>query len=133
MRREPTAAELKFWYEVRDRRLEGLKFRRQFTVGHYIADFVCIEAMLIVEIDGGQHAEAVAQDEARDTFLRSQGYRVLRFWNHDVLTNMRGVIDALLAAIPTRCTTPSPCPLPHMRGGEGANVIALPAYAGRRE
>lgn len=102
MRREPTAAELKFWYAVRDRRLEGHKFRRQFTVGSCIADFVCIEAMLIVEIDGGQHAEAAARDEVRDTFMRSQGYRVLRFWNHDVLTNMSGVTDAVLAAISPR-------------------------------
>lgn len=113
MRHEPTAAELRFWYQVRDRRLEGLKFRRQVPIGNYIADFVCIEQMLIVEIDGGQHSESDA-DKLRDTFLQSQGFRVLRFWNADVLTNMAGVIDAIIAAL---ASPPHPALSPV--GGEG--------------
>jgi very-short-patch-repair endonuclease len=95
MRCEPTVAELKFWYQVRDRRLEGFKFKRQIPVGPYIADFICIERRLIVEIDGGQHSES-EHDRKRDAFLTSEGYRVLRFWNADVLTNMEGVIDMVI-------------------------------------
>jgi very-short-patch-repair endonuclease len=98
MRREPTTAELKFWYQVRDRRLEGFKFKRQVPIGPYIADFICIERRLIVEIDGGQHAES-EHDLKRDAFLTAEGYRVLRFWNFDVLTNMDGVIDMVIAAL----------------------------------
>ena len=99
MRREPTEAELKFWYQVRNRRLDGMKFRRQVPIGRYIADFLCTEHSIIVEIDGGQHADAVEQDAARDAFLAHEGYRVLRFWNADVSTNMDGVADAILAAV----------------------------------
>jgi len=113
MRREPTAAELKFWYQVRDRRLEGLKFRRQVPIGPYIADFVCVEHKLVVEIDGGQHAGSET-DARRDTSLSAMGFRVLRFWNADVLGNMDGVIDAVLAA-----TVQPPHPALSPDGGEG--------------
>jgi very-short-patch-repair endonuclease len=102
MRREPTAAELRFWYEVRDRRLGGLKFRRQVPVGPYVADFLCKEHRLIVEIDGGQHAGDVAKDQARDALLTDQGFKVLRFWNCEVLTNMADVARVILAAVETR-------------------------------
>jgi adenine-specific DNA-methyltransferase len=98
MRREPTAAELRFWYEVRDRRLGGLKFRRQYLIGPFIADFVCLERRLVVEIDGGQHADRVVRDTARDAFIAAQGFQVVRFWNHEVLTNMDGVARTILAA-----------------------------------
>ena len=99
MRREPTPAEIRFWYQVRDRQLDGLKFKRQVPIGPFIADFICIEHKLIGEIDGGQHGAATANDERRDAFLRSEGYRVLRFWNHDVLTNIESVMDTVLAVI----------------------------------
>ena len=104
LRREPTPAELKLWYQVRDRRLEGLKIKRQVPIGPCIADVLCTEYKLIAEVDGGQHAES-ARDAKRDACLKSEGYRVLRFWNVDVLTNMDGMIDMVLSAI---ASTPHP-------------------------
>lgn len=97
MRREPTAAELRFWYEVRDRRLGGLKFRRQVPLGGYIADYLRTEHRLIVEIDGGQHCDS-PRDATRDAALGALGYRVLRFWNVDVLRNTEGVCETILRA-----------------------------------
>jgi very-short-patch-repair endonuclease len=108
MRRELTNAEKLFWWEVKDRRLEGHKFRRQHPIGPYIADFACIEGKLVVEVDGGQHADAVTYDQQRDSYLQAQGFRVLRFWNADVLTNMEGVIDAVLSVLNGATGSPSP-------------------------
>jgi very-short-patch-repair endonuclease len=108
MRRDPTNAEKLFWWEVKDRRLDGHKFRRQHPIGPYIADFACIQCKLVVEIDGGQHAEAMTYDKQRDAYLQSQGFRVLRFWNADILTNMEGVIDAILAVLNGNAGSPSP-------------------------
>lgn len=98
MRRDPTTAELKFWYAVRDRRLSGLKFRRQAPLGGFIADFLCPEHRLIIEIDGGQHADS-DRDAIRDQTLIELGYRVLRFWNNDVMFNMDGVVETVLRAV----------------------------------
>src|SRR5277367_4404848 len=84
MRGSPTDAELRLWRLLRDRRLNGLRFRRQVPVGPYIVDFLCIASRLVVEADGSQHAES-DHDDVRDTYLRSQGWTVLRFWNCDVL------------------------------------------------
>ena len=89
---------MKIWFAVRDRRLAGFKFVRQEPIGPYIADFVCREARLIVEVDGGQHNES-ERDQRRDAFLASEGYRILRFWNSDVLTNMDGVLQTILASL----------------------------------
>ena len=108
MRRDLTNAEKLFWWEVKDRRLDGYKFRRQHPVGPYIADFACIEVKLVVEIDGGQHADAKHYDQKRDTYLQSRGFRVLRFWNADVLTNMEGVIDTVLIVLNGETGSPSP-------------------------
>lgn len=93
-----TDAERKLWPELRDRRLAGAKFRRQHPLGPYVADFFCIEARLVIEVDGGQHAES-AHDAVRDRWMEDRGWRVLRFWNPDVLTNMDGVKHAILAAL----------------------------------
>jgi len=82
----------------------GLKFVRQYAIGPYFADFVCREAMLVVELDGGQHADS-QHDDRRTAFINSQGYAVLRFWNNDVLSNTDGVLDALLR---TLTSGPSP-------------------------
>lgn len=98
LRRNATDAELKLWYHLRSRRLDGCKFVRQEPIGPYVVDFVCRERRLIIEVDGGQHA-ADPRDKARDTFLRSQGYRVLRFWNNDILGNITGVLDVIAAAL----------------------------------
>jgi len=100
MRREPTEAETALWRVLRNGALGGAKFRRQQPIGPYIADFVCQSHRLIVEADGSQHAES-ASDERRDVFLRSVGYRVLRFWNNDILNNISGVADAILTELQT--------------------------------
>jgi len=96
MRRAPTDAELRLWRLLRDRRLSGLKFRRQVPVGPYIVDFLCVGARLIVEADGSQHAVSL-RDARRDAELARQGWTVLRFWNHDILQNRESVIDTILA------------------------------------
>jgi len=98
LRRNSTDAEMKIWFAVRDRRLAGFKFVRQEPIGPYIADFVCRDAKLIVEVDGGQHNES-ERDQRRDAFLATKGYRVLRFWNSDVLTNIDGVLQTILASL----------------------------------
>ena len=94
LRERSTDAERLFWSRVRAHRLHGYKFKRQQPVGKYIVDFVCFEARLIVELDGGQHA-GQRTDAVRDAWLSDEGYRVLRFWNNDVLTNIEGVIETM--------------------------------------
>ena len=95
MRGAPTESELRLWRLLRDR-LSGFKFRRQVPVGPYIVDFLCVGAKLIVEADGFQHAES-PRDKARDAYLESQGWKVLRFWNNEVLQNREGVLETILA------------------------------------
>lgn len=97
MRREPTDAERKLWGLLANRRLSGLKFRRQVPVGNYIADFLCHEVKLIVELDGSQHLDS-DYDAVRDAWLKAQGFTVLRMWNGDVLTNPESACEAILAA-----------------------------------
>src|SRR5258708_15307816 len=96
MRAEPGGREKKLWARVRGRRRGGHKFKRQVLIGTYIADFVCIERKLIVELDGGQHAERRVSDEKRDALLRAQGFRVIRVWNIDLMENIDGVMDMVL-------------------------------------
>jgi very-short-patch-repair endonuclease len=91
LRREMTEAERQLWLMLRSRQTEGYRFRRQVLIGSFIADFVCHEARLIVEIDGGQHSLASEEATSRTRFLESEGYRVLRFWNNEVLDNPEGV------------------------------------------
>jgi very-short-patch-repair endonuclease len=98
LRRGMTGAEDKLWHELRNRRLDGIKFRRQVPVGSYVADFACLEARLIVEIDGSQHADS-AYDGRRDAELRQRGFRVLRFWNDDVLRDLNSVCDTIIAYV----------------------------------
>jgi very-short-patch-repair endonuclease len=93
-----TEAERRIWFRLRTHRLNGASFRRQVPIGTYIADFVCFDARLVVEIDCGQHAES-ARDEVRDAWLRSEGFVVLRFWHNDVLTNADGVIEKITEAV----------------------------------
>jgi very-short-patch-repair endonuclease len=101
LRRKPTDAEAALWALLRDRRLAQTKWRRQRPIGGYIVDFVCLEHRLVIECDGSQHAES-ERDAVRDAWLASQGYRVLRFWNSDVL-KMR---DSVLATILDACGLP---------------------------
>ena len=100
LRRNETEAEKYFWSKVKDRQ-QGYKFYRQMPVKDYIADFLCSELKLIVEIDGGQHNGSLT-DEARTDVLNKAGYKVLRFWNNDVLDNMDGVLTALAEEIAAR-------------------------------
>jgi very-short-patch-repair endonuclease len=100
LRRDATDAETKLWLELRDRRLDGFKFTRQVRLGPYIADFVCRERKLVVELDGGQHAEN-ARDQIRDAFLTEKGYRIVRFWNNDLFANREGVLETILAILRT--------------------------------
>ena len=97
LRSNPTHVERQLWWRLRYRQIEGYKFRRQRPIGPYIVDFVCLEMKLIIEVDGGQHSDRKVYDEARDRWLTSQGYRVLRFWNNEVLTNIDGVIESIHA------------------------------------
>jgi very-short-patch-repair endonuclease len=95
LRTESTDAERRLWYHLRSRRLLGLKFRRQHPMGRYIADFVCLEKRLVVEIDGGQHADSKAYDRRRDAWLEGAGFRVLRFWNHEVMSQLPAVLERI--------------------------------------
>ncbi|WP_315760439.1 endonuclease domain-containing protein [Sphingomonas sp. Y38-1Y] len=97
LRRERTEAEHRFWQAVRNRQADGFKFRFQHTLAPYVVDFACLEAMLVVEIDGGQHDPEV--DRRRTEFLKARGFRVIRFWNNDVLQNLEGVIAVLRAEL----------------------------------
>ncbi|AJP72872.1 endonuclease domain-containing protein [Sphingomonas hengshuiensis] len=97
LRRERTEAEDRFWQAARNRQIDGFKFRFQHSLGPYVADFACLEAMLIVEIDGGQHTET--GDARRTAFLEGRGFCVLRFWNNDVLSNLDGVVAVVRGAL----------------------------------
>jgi very-short-patch-repair endonuclease len=94
LRNNLTHAEKHLWYMLRSGNL-GVKFRRQAVIGQYIIDFVCFEKKLIVEVDGGQHAENRI-DKIRDQWLKNQGFEILRFWNHDVLENREGVLGKII-------------------------------------
>jgi very-short-patch-repair endonuclease len=95
LRKRQTDAENLIWRHLRRNRVEGLSFRRQHPIGRYIVDFVCLEKRLILEIDGGQHAIEKDKDEQRTNWLMAEGYRILRFWNSDVLTNLEGVLETI--------------------------------------
>ena len=123
LRRDQTEAERVLWQHVRDRRLLGWKFRRQRRVGPYFADFTCTEGHLIVELDGSQHLDAVEHDAARTRFLETRGFRVLRFWNDDVLRETDAVLDAIAAALAPQ--TPTRRPLPP-GGGQGSGPASRP-------
>jgi very-short-patch-repair endonuclease len=99
LRRTMTDAERKLWLFLRNRRLDGYKFRRQVPVGPYVADFLCERARLIVEVDGGQHADATVRDNQRSAWLSQHGYRVQRFWNNEVLQNLDGVWERIASVL----------------------------------
>ena len=98
LRRDSTSAELRMWNRLRSRALGGFKFVRQEAIGPYIVDFICRERRLIVELDGGQHADS-QKDAIRDRWLHDHRYRVLRFWNNDVMSNADGVLETILDAL----------------------------------
>ncbi len=96
LKQNMTLAEQKLWYHLRGKRLNGIKFRRQQTIGGYIVDFVSMEHRLIIELDGGQHSEQIEYDERRTAFLNAQGYRVLRFWNNEALQQTEAVLEKII-------------------------------------
>lgn len=97
LRRDQTDVERKLWYALRGRRMAALKFRRQQPIGPYIVDFVCFEKSIVIELDGSQHgsAENQSRDQFRTDFLESQGFRVMRFWNHELNECFDGVVDSI--------------------------------------
>ena len=99
LRRDLTEAERRLWSRLRRRQLEGHYFRRQVPLGPYVADFACLDGKLVVEVDGGQHAVEADRDAVRDKWLESRGYRILRFWNNDVLRNTEAVLAEILGAL----------------------------------
>ena len=100
LRRTQTPHESKLWYTVRNGNLRGLKFRRQFKIGPYVVDFFCPAHRLVVELDGGHHTEyeVMTRDAKRQQYIEAQGYRVLRFWNSDIDTNLEDVLNEILRA-----------------------------------
>jgi len=102
LRKNLTDAERWLWYELRSRRFAEKKFRRQTPIGEYIVDFVCHEAKLIVELDGGQHVLLVGYDDARTAWLNSRGFRVLRFWNHQIFEEQDAVLETIWNALQLR-------------------------------
>ena len=94
-----TRPEVLLWHYLRRSQLSGHRFRRQHPIGRYIADFACIEQRLIIELDGGQHTEQREYDRQRDAYISSRGYRILRFWNDDVLKDMGAVLEEILRTI----------------------------------
>ena len=105
LRSNATLAERRLWSVLSNRQLAGVRFNRQVVIRPYICDFVARSAKLVIEIDGGQHGDAVEYDDARTAFLEARGYRVLRFWNNEVINNLDGVVERIAAALNDR---PSP-------------------------
>jgi very-short-patch-repair endonuclease len=99
LRRNQTNAERMLWFRLRDRRLDGWKFRRQFPIDRFIVDFCCADAHLIIELDGGQHAVQAETDAQRTRIREALGYLVLRYWNNDVIHNVDGVLDDIAATL----------------------------------
>jgi very-short-patch-repair endonuclease len=114
LRQAPTDAELRLWYHLRAHRFLSLKFMRQRPIGPYVVDFVCYSHSLIIEVDGSQHSEDA--DRTRDEWLKAKGFRILRFWNNEVLTHTEAVLESIRLAVELH--GPSP-PAPPPQAGEG--------------
>jgi very-short-patch-repair endonuclease len=108
LRKGMTDAERFVWARIRHRQILGLKFRRQDPVGPYIADFVCHEIKLVLELDGGQHANQIEADAARTRWFEAEGYRVVRFWNNEIFEDWDAVAQRLCESLPPDWSSPSP-------------------------
>ena len=95
LRRNSTEVEKLLWSRLRDRQLDYTKFRRQHPLGPYVVDFFCLKQGLVIELDGGQHAVQAEDDRRRDRWMKGHGYQVLRFWNHEVMSNIEGVLQRI--------------------------------------
>ncbi len=115
LRRDATEVEKKLWQQLRQPPFKQHHFRRQATIGPYFADFASHQLKIVIEVDGGQHVDN-ATDESRTFHLASEGYRVLRFWNNEIIENMSGVLSAIDAAIHAE-SAPTPDPSPPQAGG----------------
>jgi very-short-patch-repair endonuclease len=111
LRSNMTDAEQRLWSALRRRQLDGLRFRRQMPLGRYIVDFSCYDARLVVELDGGQHGESETEDAARSAWLEDRGFRVLRFWNHEVFENLEGVLEVIRKTAASDPQMKNPLPL----------------------
>ena len=98
LRKNQTPHEAKLWYNLRNRNLQGLKFRRQYKIGPYVVDFCSLKRKLVIEVDGGHHAEEIniIKDKIKEDYIKGQGYKVLRFWNSDIDENLDGVLEKIL-------------------------------------
>jgi very-short-patch-repair endonuclease len=123
LRANSTDAARRLWYYLRDRRMSGYRFRRQVPIGPFVVDFVCMRARLIVELDGGQHAEHLLDDLDRTRSLARTGFRVIRFWNDEVLQRTEAVLESILEALIQAC--PHPNPLPQAGEGEQQSIADL--------
>jgi very-short-patch-repair endonuclease len=110
LRRNMTEAERTLWRHLRLRQFGGFKFRRQQLIGRYVVDFVCFEMKLIIEVDGGQHSEQVSYDSRRKEWLEGEGFRILRFWNNQVLNEMEAVKEVIMETLGRHCPPPSSSP-----------------------
>ena len=128
LRKSSTDAERRLWHRLRASQLHGHKFRRQHPIGPYVADFACVAQRLVVELDGGQHVERARRDRARTGYLRSHGWRVVRFWDNEALNDTDAVVERILEFL---VEAPHPGPLPAMRGeGEEPGEAGLGRPAG---
>ena len=121
LRKQMTDAERLLWRHLRNRELGGWKFRRQYPVGPFIVDFICVEKNVVIEVDGGQHAENAALDLQRSAYLNKMGYRVVRFWNNEVLQETEAVLEAIFAILVDAAKN-SPSPQPSPPSGERGNL-----------
>lgn len=115
LRENATEAERKLWHHLRRKQVAGLRFRRQYPLGPYIVDFICLPARLIIEVDGGQHGDQAERDAMRTAWLERQGFRVIRFWNNEVLGNIEGVLHDIGAHLSPETPLP-PAPSREGRG-----------------
>ena len=106
LRKNMTDAERLLWRYLRSSQAGGCKFRRQHPIGSFIVDFICIEKNLIIEVDGGQHALQADADEERTNYLQGKGFRMLRFWNHEVLQNLESVLSLIYSHLEKELTSP---------------------------
>ncbi len=116
LRQNQTHVEKRLWYWLRRKNVHNVRFRRQAPIGSYIVDFACYEPKLIIELDGGQHALQNSYDKKRDTWLKREGFTVLRFWNNEVIENIDGVLQTIANTIIT--LLPPTLTLPHKGGRE---------------
>ena len=133
LRNQSTDAERHLWQHLRGKQLAGYRFRRQLPIAGFIADFACLEAKIIVELDGGQHAQNVGYDGRRDRLIEAQGFRILRFWDNQVFLETQAVLEQIMRALELSSPHPGPaalqvCPCPP-QAEEGTESVDLPPQA----